>query len=803
MALIQWLQTELQQALDRQGESGIIVWYDPGGTLRTLAEGARPPQANLLCFAGSYLALRFNLEKEAPDLHGRWVLYIPEQPPPDSWLRDYELLGERLELDLAELLKRRGLSLSLPLTSLLREHPHNARDLAKRWDQVIGRGALTEDAVVEALLALAFGLPAWQMEEALLHFLSGEGWRVRLTERGLWEEWCRKVAAAFGWKGAPEEEPALRSQARAAVLLADLVAHLPNMASRFPFLPTAPQQREWAVRLARQWRQRTDLLEAYTRAARAVEQEHQLASLVAVGESLQDAETFPFLDDLWLQEARSAVAPDGSRFSEKAEQVAAIADRRKTFFWAQQDRSLQRTWEGLALAAHLIQGCLQAGKESLKCARVEDFIAHYAESWWHLDLQALQLAALADHLAPDDRRRFAEPAWRAYGKWLDQVNRRFAERVQREGWRPTQTTFWSRVGHPQQRTAIFFVDALRYDLARYLAEQASEIVRWEVDTLTACLPTLTEVGMLALLPDAADQLTLSMEEGEMRVFLGKTPISRRADRLNWLRAHLGQRSQVVELNDVQQTNWQEVQIAVVLSQEVDQFGTFTAGLHSAGLLDMVDRLARAIRFLAEKGFERFFVVADHGFLFLPPGVSPEPVPMQAAHQGGRRFAIGGSAEGVVSMTAHQQGLHGDLRVIFPQGLAVFKLQGEVSAFLHGGLSLQEAVVPMLHGLVVAPVAPKVEAGMEVQDPLTSRVAMVRVRVIGATDRPARDRRVMVEIRGVHSEPVLLGLQQPEQAVRLSWLDEFTEPPLEVTVRLLDADTGQVLAEKQVAVRLLV
>lgn len=803
-ALIQWLQDEMQQVLNRQGESGIVVWYDPGGTLEALAERACPAPARFLSFAGSYLALRFALEKEAPDLRGRWILYIPEKPLSDSWLQDYELLGERLELDLAELLRRRGLSLTPRLLHLLRERPQNARDLAEHWKQAVGRRPLTEEAVVEALLALAFGLSTWRREEALLHFLASDGWQARLEARGLWEEWCREVADAFGWERAPEEERALRSQASAAVLLADLVARVEDLASRFTLLPTDRKQREWAAHLARSWRQRINLVKAYKGAALAVQREYGLASLLTSEESLLDAETFPCIDDLWLREVRSAVGPDGSRLPEKAGRVAEIADRRRTLFWAHQNQSLEQTWEGIALAAHLLQGCLQAREESRACVQVEDFVRRYAESWWRLDLQALQLAALAGQLAPDDRRRFAQPAWRAYGDWLDRANRSFAEAVEREGWRPTQTGFWSRVGHPHARTAVLLVDAFRYDLAHRLADRTGETVRWETEPLTACLPTLTEVGMAALMPGAADRLALTVEGERVQACLGERPVGGRAERVAYLQEYLGESGRVVSLEDVFQTetDWYRVRLAVVFSQEVDRFGTFTANLHPAGLLDMVDQLARAVRFLAKQGFEQFFITADHGFLFLPPGVSPATVPAPAAYLRGRRFAVGGSAEGALSLMARQQGLRGDLTVAFPQGLAVFRLQGEIGAFLHGGLSLQEAVVPLMRGHAIAPAAPKVGVEMDAPDVLTSRVAVVRVRVTGAADLLAQDRRVVVEIGGTRSEPVLLSPQQPEQAVRLSWLDEFAEPPPETTIRLLDADTGQVLAEKNIPVQLL-
>jgi hypothetical protein len=113
------------------------------------------------------------------------------------------------------------------------------------------------------------------------------------------------------------------------------------------------------------------------------------------------------------------------------------------------------------------------------------------------------------------------------------------------------------------------------------------------------------------------------------------------------------------------------------------------------------------------------------------------------------------------------------------------------------------VVPLLCGQAVAPAARKVEVSLEAPPALTSRVVALRVRVTGAADLLAGERPVIVEVGGTRSRPVTLSLQQPEQTVRFSWLDEFAGPPLETTIRLLDADTGQVLEEKRVPVNLLV
>ncbi|MCS7264330.1 MAG: hypothetical protein NZ805_05800 [Armatimonadetes bacterium] len=52
-ALVDWIRSEILRAFNRQGENGIVVWYDAGGTLSELVGNAIPKDVHLLRFEGS------------------------------------------------------------------------------------------------------------------------------------------------------------------------------------------------------------------------------------------------------------------------------------------------------------------------------------------------------------------------------------------------------------------------------------------------------------------------------------------------------------------------------------------------------------------------------------------------------------------------------------------------------------------------------------------------------------------------------------------------------------------------------
>jgi len=804
LGLEHWLREEIRAALDRLGEHGILVWYDPGGTLQELAEGATAEGANLLRFAGSYLALRYELEERAPELEGRWVLYIPERPPEVSWLRDLEALGERWDMDFLEVVHRKyGLPVTPRLSTLLREHPENAPALIRAWRYRSPAGLTGEDPVVQALLGYVLGLSSWDPVEALLLFLSESGWRERLEARGLWEEWRRWIADYSGLREAPEDEAGLRDRLGAAALLCEFCRFAPGLEYAVAYLPPDEGRRQRLADLARLWRDRESYRGAYERMALEVEQRYALASRIAPSKDLLWAETFPCVDDLWRKELRAAVGPDGSGLADRASRVRAVAEARRGLFWARRRPEVGRAWEAIEKATLLFERCGEAIRQSEDLQTSEDFIGRYTnkDGWWQLDLWALELAALEGTPHPEERSGVVFPAWQSYREFLDLVNRRFADAVQREGWRPEQPSFWTRVERARERTAVFLVDAFRFDLARRVEELLSRSFDATVEPVRGVLPGITELGMASLLPGAEGGLAVEWGEERIRVRIGEQEVGSRDGRRARLHANLRPGDRVVELEQVKGADFLEAERLVVLSRELDKYGTFAVDLRPEGLLELLERICDAVRYLTDQGFRQFFLVADHGFLFVPPGTELLTLSSGSARLVQSRFAVGAVAEGcwVPKMSELGWNASPDELIGFPMGLRVFSRPGPTSRFLHGGLSLQESIVPLLTARPHAP-TPKVAVTLEVPEELTSRIAVLLVRTRAMT-LLAAPRRVRVQV-GDRSELIEVGIGRPEIQVRVAWLDFDASPPPTVEIALVDDESGEVLDSREVPVKLL-
>ena len=115
-----------------------------------------------------------------------------------------------------------------------------------------------------------------------------------------------------------------------------------------------------------------------------------------------------------------------------------------------------------------------------------------------------------------------------------------------------------------------------------------------------------------------------------------------------------------------------------------------------------EELLQILRKIANANASNMLLTADHGFLFQQSEVHEGddlPLPTAAEWQyKNRRFAVGSGIAADTSVkifTAGELGLAGDWSAAFPLVLGRFPLKGSGKRYVHGGVSLQEVIVPVL------------------------------------------------------------------------------------------------------------
>jgi PglZ domain len=178
-------------------------------------------------------------------------------------------------------------------------------------------------------------------------------------------------------------------------------------------------------------------------------------------------------------------------------------------------------------------------------------------------------------------------------------------------------------------------------------------------------------------------------------------------RVKYFQSTTAGRSVVLKLNELMKPSKKRQQeiiaadVVLVTSQEIDRRGEETEDEEEARRFmdEVLEKLRRGIRRLASLGVRHVVLAADHGHLFVE---EPDEA-MKIDPPGGQTVDLhprvwigrgGTAAPGYMRVTASQLGLAGDLELAFPLSLACFRTRGSSRGYCHGGISLQELVLPV-------------------------------------------------------------------------------------------------------------
>jgi hypothetical protein len=313
---------------------------------------------------------------------------------------------------------------------------------------------------------------------------------------------------------------------------------------------------------------------------------------------------------------------------------------------------------------------------------------------------------------------------RSYESFCHRAAEGFTTALVSHGWQVpgllTQTRVFEDEVRPKPPVKAFLlVDALRYEMGDTLAARLSEIVEdLRLRPVLASLPSITPVGMAALMPGAAVAFGVDVQDGELGARVDGVFLPDLAARKRYLQERVPS-SEDMDLNEVLVTSPSrlvqkigDAELLIVRSQEIDHSGEGGFSLVARRTMEelLTTGLLKAIRKLAAAGVENFILCADHGHQFTQPKEDDMKLdsPTGQTVESHRRCWIGQGLQlvpGSVKVSGQELGYSSALEFLFPLGAGVFKAGGDLS-FHHGGPSLQELIVPLLTFRMKAPTSIK-------------------------------------------------------------------------------------------------
>lgn len=459
----------------------------------------------------------------------------------------------------------------------------------------------------------------------------------------------------------------------------------------------------------------------YRELARAVEPSARAEGPISP-EDLGKIDTFPFEEDAIFSGAVDAIV------SGAYERARTWAERRERAgsVWLEVDQPRRWAWELIGSAARLGTSLAAAADLLSHAVSFEEALDEYAQLGAAVDRAQRQFEQRVAELRGPQLPRQSElaPAFEAlrsrYFAWVDAVNTRFAQLCQNDPLPPPelqQRNLFEQAVRPllesDERVALFTIDALRFEMAtELLNELAGAASSSRVDgpqqlllrARLAELPTLTAVGMNVLPPVTTSEgrLRPTLRDGAFAGFrAGEWNVASPEDRRRAManRVPGGKAPQLLNLKDDVCGSTPEslkksiahAKLILVHGLDLDEAGEAGFGVH------LFERLLRdistGIHNLQAAGVRHFVITSDHGFLLHD---RPASIPFDSEVVARRHVfsSVERRMPGVLTVPLSCLGYLAEGYLLFPEDGRVFGRGGR-SAFLHGGNSLQERVIPVL------------------------------------------------------------------------------------------------------------
>jgi uncharacterized protein (TIGR02687 family) len=370
------------------------------------------------------------------------------------------------------------------------------------------------------------------------------------------------------------------------------------------------------------------------------------------------------------------------------------------------------------------------------------WVQRYAETWYMIDQlyrkfiyhvrmsgQTSLMGSLTDHIENLYSNKFllrVNDRWQAV---VDKVDKWAAPPI------PLQKDFFADWVEPflekDKKVCVIVSDAMRYEIGAELQSLIRREDRFsaELQTALSMLPSYTQLGMAALLPNS--ELTIAESESGTVLVDGLTSQGT-ANRIKILDKALPQRATAIKAEELMALKGDECRelirdhdVIYVYHNQIDSIGDKRDSEEKVfeAAEETLQELVRVIKKLTAANANNLLVTSDHGFIYQNHVIdesdflAQEPQMDTDGHRlqkmknsigvhpcesvvlfKDRRFVLGKNLQEHPSLkkfTASELGLSGDVEVQIPKSINRLRLRGSGSRFVHGGASLQEVVIPVV------------------------------------------------------------------------------------------------------------
>ena len=720
--LAEMFTAELPEFYDRR----IVFWYDEDREFDEAVDELTLDGVTIVKLTGTN---NFAIKKllHTDDLKGNYLIYDPlayEKDHQDDWLYDIKMYSEEFRADLVSLLMSE-LHVE-PTSSMRRAMKHYAKffENKERKEKLrrIGRTYQSPLQLHTDIMAVLCGLEGGSAEDVIIAVLSdgldydGNDALINIEKFGNIDAFWALVQKFTGFI-LEEDQPLVEFAAH--VLMTALSQTMPSLRGLERFI--ADSSKAFCYQLVEGW-QRGDGREILFDICRTVEHELRLVDRFDNTELdvLLRSDIFPAINESILKRFLSEIPEN----IVKEKEIIKAVENRRTAAWYDLTEDY---FESLYYIAKM---------QEFYLAHIEGFHIVEATKIWtlytqdgyimdshyrHFHVHFGRTLKAPNSVLEDSLKQSSDYIERLYREWylkeLTQVwTKAIASDLETIGYVSEinrQGDFYRRYVEANAskgiRTFVIVSDALRYEVAAELAEYLNHSTKGKatIESMQSTFPSVTKFGMAALLPGKALSITEKMDvllDGQPTGSTLKRGALLADPRVNG--AALTYQSFIRMSQQERRDACSGKDVIYIYHDAIDALGDARAtetevfkGCQSAitEIKSVVDRILNDLSGI------HVLITADHGFLYnYEPLEEIQKIGRQIfdgeSYEIGRRYALVApetTADYLLPIKTDLEIGEKQVKGYAPQDIVRIKIQGGGENYVHGGISLQEMVVPVI------------------------------------------------------------------------------------------------------------
>ena len=700
----------------------IIFWYDEDREFEDKIEELTLNNANILALTGSNTFAAKKL-LAIDDTTTNYLVYNPlrYEKPEDNWLINIELYSEEFRADLNSIwMDEMGLPNNPTVRRIVKDYRKffnsiERRKIVAEMARSIANASQLHMAVMASICGIKEAEPSGIIRAVLSQSLDSE-------RNAVYQDFVKYGASTPFWimveqaTGYSEDDVNLCRLAVHILLTATTRTLRPEYLSGLESFISTPHQ-SYCYDMISDWLQSDDNDTLY-HIARIVEDEARLSTRF-INLSVDDlvyTECFPCVNECILKKLMKEI----DNYIINIDTINSVVEKRRTMIWYD---AVSCYYEGLLQFANM-QTFFHDHATGFHLAQAHQVWDAYTTDYYMMDTYYRQFhlcfdrsLTVSNEVLDDLFKHVVDKVEGLYNGWflsqlgsnwsdvcaddLEQYGRIMEINQQEHFYRSKVTTCDSKV-------YVIVSDALRYEVAASLTEQLRRETQSKVslESMQGIFPTITKFGMAALLPH--QQLNVEQRPNGGVAVLADGCSTEMPNRDKVLKsAHFAsvalQYKNIVKLKRAERQELVKgMDIVYIYHDKIDEASHTSDNLVFSACNDAIVEIKNIVRIICnEFGGTHIYITSDHGFLYTySPLNEDDKVDKNSFNQQdidyGRRYAI------------MQKGAHPDylLPIKFVDNQAGFdafapreniriKMSGGGLNFVHGGISLQEMVIPVI------------------------------------------------------------------------------------------------------------